>query len=463
MEENTPNASERNVVSLREAECRVLDDGTSQEEDAHGDDLSDGGSEGEESDDGSSGYRKSEDLPTCVCGYVSYGSDSDSSEDSDDWEDVRRRSQNNGGNLSRSYVHYISCSAKAPFPLAKLPPEVRLMVFRFAMPDDRARPLHSQESDWNDKYDCTHYDDYITVPERAKAIPTGLFRANKSISAEALSLFHNEFYFRMEVTPFGIHSRGHCTGHLENFDNHVELAKWRPFVNHRNYHLNIKSNAVRWASERGDVFRDPHNFKNSSERIKECLRLISDELSTRNIAQNLTLTAPCRCALKAARLVPADDAVVRDLLAPLRRIRVPNPVKITLHHDVDGCGIQHPCAKKACRALAGMLEESISALDGETLNHQEATWKELKALRQDDEEREKRESQQNGYGFFDRIDTGYMELYQVWECLNGRSMWESDTFEESVQRFHARRTTQDAKRQVRKQSLQKQTDPEAAS
>ncbi|KAI4174172.1 MAG: hypothetical protein LQ343_002507 [Gyalolechia ehrenbergii] len=68
-------------------------------------------------------------------------------------------------------------------PLEKRPTEIQLMIFRLTIPEDRIVSLQSVTCNWND-------DDQELHP-RADIVPTALFRLNKSISADALALFHN--------------------------------------------------------------------------------------------------------------------------------------------------------------------------------------------------------------------------------------------------------------------------------
>ena len=224
---------------------------------------------------------------------------------------------------------------KEPFPLERLPPEIRLMIFRLAMPDERFQPLQELECDSDDKHvgRMLDFDDAMKKRTVLHARQYSLLKVQGFIANEALTAFHNEVCFRMDISPFGISSRPHLTDHLENFDKDEKLAPWTELQNHRLYHLNIKSNAVRWVCRR-DATQDPVSYEHGSVRVKEWIRLVSDELLANSIIRHLTITAPCRCALEAAGRLPKDEASIFDLFTPLKRIRVPNPIVLSLHSDV---------------------------------------------------------------------------------------------------------------------------------
>ncbi|KAI4131407.1 MAG: hypothetical protein LQ338_001234 [Usnochroma carphineum] len=418
--------------------------------------------------DESSGYESPPSPTPCECGYVSYDSDYGSSEneyssEDDDYYYGGRRSVLEDGRLSRSYRHHVTCEAKDPFSFEKLPPEIRSMIFRFLMPDDRTRPLHSREYDWNDKYDCYFTEDFVERVASAAAIPTSLFRVNKAVSAEALRLLHNETFFRMDITPFGVYGRGGSTKYLSSFTNHKVLAKWKAFKCMRNYHLNLKSSSIRetFHPRAEDIYRDPRTYEDGAERIKEWLRLICDELVANGIIQNLTITAPCKCAQKAARRVPKDERTMVDLFSPLKRISLPNSVSISLHDDrKKRKGIQDSCRKAECLGLAQTLQASIGRLQGEPLSEREATWKEIKSLKQRDESMMKNGARMNGYDWRDWADSG---IEHVWACLNGRrSEWYFDdmqhTFEDYVQNFHTQRAKAEVKRLARKKEYDEEQE-----
>ncbi|KAL8880322.1 MAG: hypothetical protein Q9198_002246, partial [Flavoplaca austrocitrina] len=371
-----------------------------------------------------------------------------------------QRSEDDG--FSRSYRHYVTCRAnKEPFPLEKLPPEVRRMIFRLAMPDDRFEPLHESEYDWNDKYDgrMLGFDDCMEEQTEPQAIPDSLFEIPGFIANEALAVFHNEVYFRMDFSPFGIRTRDHLTDRLENFKDHEELAKWTEFRTRRKYHLNIKSNAVRWAGGR-DVYQDPCSYNDGSYRIKEWIRLVSDELLAKDIIQRLIITAPCRCALKAAGLFPNNETCIFDLFKPLKRIRVPNPVILSLHNDRRKTGIENPCTKPACLQLKHNIQAQLGRLDGKPLSEREATWKACKMRYLDDKRLEKK-APRNQDSLYDNL---YTDIGKVWQTLSGIHPW-GETFEEAVQGFQKRleecvQAREERRGQERKERLEKERGEE---
>ncbi|KAL8876828.1 MAG: hypothetical protein Q9192_008794, partial [Flavoplaca navasiana] len=377
---------------------------------------------------------KSGSLERCECGYISHESDWDNSSDAEsEYDFLGQRLDYHG--LSRSYRHYVTCRAnKEPFPLEKLPPEVRRVIFRLTMPDYRFEPLHVSEYDWNDKYDgrISGFDDCMEEQWEPQAIPHSLFVVQGFMANEALAVFHKDVYFRMDISPFGIRTRDHLTHHLKNFKNHEELAKWTEFQTRRKYHLNIKSNTGRWTGG-GDAYEDAYSYKLGSCRIKEWVRLISDELFAKDIIQTLVITAPCRCALKAARVLPENETSIFDLFTPLKRTRVPNPVILSLHDDLGMTGIENPCSEPACLQLKHDIQAQLGRLDGEPLNEREAIWKDCKLRYHNDAKLEKK-APSNKDSLYDDL---YGDIVSVWGALSGIYSRET-TFEEAVQYFHKR-------------------------
>ena len=374
------------------------------------------GSEGERSGLGTSDHGCCESDVVCQCGQLICNSPGKSEDEGASYsEDLEHC-------LLPSYYHYLSCQARGTFPLEKLPPEIRRIIFRFAMPDDRARPLHSFVHDWNDPCDYYVGEDGVGPLYRSTArdrIPTNLFRTSSTISAEAIRILYNDTFLRLDVSPFGIHARGLFTDSLQSWDNHQVLGEWKPFDCMRNYHLNIKANAFSKYIRDGGCHRHPPDFETGLEEIQEWLRLICDEISAHNIIKYLRVTAPCECALKEARLIPEDLSSVLDLSKPLKRLRLATPVRVSLHHDVYGHGSESQCTRKQCLELSRRLKADVGRLCGENLSREEAIWKDLKLEVQ--AEKHSREFLRGikGYGWSD-IERNF-ELEEVWMCLNGGS------------------------------------------
>ena len=436
------------------------DEDDEEDEDRESDAVSDEQSASDWDDSENESFESDRPKP-CECGYVSHDSDWDSSSDDEsEYDCYSQRSEDDG--FSRSYRHYVNCRAdKEPFPLEKVPPEVRRMIFRLAMPDDRFEPLHESEYDWNDKYDgrMLGFDDCMEEKTEPQAIPDSLFEVRGFIANEALAVFHNEVYFRMDISPFGIRTRDHLTDYLENFKNHEKLAKWTEFQTRRKYHLNIKSNAVRWAGGR-DVYQDPCSYKDGSYRIKEWIRLVSDELLAKDIIQTLIITAPCRCALKAAGLFPKNETRIFDLFRPLERIHVLNPVILSLHDDRSKTGIENPCTKPACLHLTHNIQAQLGRLNGKQLSNREATWKDCKLRYLEDKRLEKKAPHNQG-SFYDNL---YTDIESVWQTLSGIHPW-GKTFEEAVQGFQKQldervKAREERREQERKERMEKEREKE---
>ncbi|KAL8835777.1 MAG: hypothetical protein Q9170_003171 [Blastenia crenularia] len=421
---------------------------------------------GDISSDKSSGYDRGPPPVPCTCGYINDGNEHHSSEErysnrlygnsyTSRWYSLR------DGNLSSSYRHHVTCKAKASFPFKDLPPEIQSMILRFLMPDDRNEPLHSQESDPDDGIDLFNINEPVVAKPIPALIDTGLFQVDRAISAEALRIFHHQTFVRMDVTPFGIRAREGLTGKLGSFANHKVLAGWKFFNCMRNYHLNIKSSSVRRTYGLGDLssYLDPRDYKDGADRIREWLRLICDELVTNNIIQNLTITAPCRCAQEVAKRIPKDDSLVADLFTPLKRIRLPNTVLISFHHDEEKKkGASNPCLQPQCLALAHVVRASIGQPQGQPLDEREAIWKDIKSLKYDNDNLARNGNRSCGYDGTDRHQLDF-SIQIIWKCLNRRGPAsnmtnEENCFQHAAQNFYDERAKAVFRRLERKRKYE---------
>lgn len=294
------------------------------------------------------------------------------------------------------------------------------------MTDDRTLPLHYKFFTRDDQDDLENEAIRNSPKVRADTIPTALFRVNKLISTEALAVLQNEVFFRLEIYMGGMEGRGCRMGYLLAFDNDERIARWPPLKCMRNYHLNID--------------RVYACYEHDHSGVMECFRLICDELSSRNIVRNLTITAPCLCAYLDDVHPWFQPAVpyCSDYLAPLKRIRVPNLVKFSLHRTTRYTGLpNHPCSSPACLERAREVQASISRLDGETLSDQEASWKEVKAIFRYDQ-------QELLDGYFDtprRFQWSDRNMDDFWQSLCTKDF---AIFDEHVRILHAQR----AKREI---------------
>ncbi|KAL8660768.1 MAG: hypothetical protein Q9202_006235 [Teloschistes flavicans] len=463
-------------------------------EDGRNDEASDGE---EDFSDEEFGYESPKPTTECECGYTSYGSefegcDDASQYDPDDYldaetvydvsDDVWRVWHNKvdgpllrEGNLSKSYRHHVICMEKeSSFPFEKLPPEIRSMILRLMMPDDRTLSLHSREYDWGDGCGGYYMEADILGPSmeeedpRPARIPRALFRVSKSISAEASRIFRTETYFRFDLTAFGIHCRDGKTEPLDAFTHHAIVAEWKAFKYMQKYHLNIKSSSARKPRDHLAVkkHRDPHDYESGAEEIKEYLRLVCDELAKHTGIRDLIVTAPCICAHWAADMIPKDESTMINLFAPLKRISLATPVQFSLHNDRRlKQGTKSPCRKPACVSLAHRIRVSIGKLEGAALSEHEATWKEVKTLYHQNIENRKRGGRKEGY----KYECSSLEdigISDVWTCLNEPNPWpnrgENFTFENSVKFFHARQAREEKKRLQRKREYEDEDEVKRA-
>lgn len=126
-------------------------------------------------------------------------------------------------------------------------------------------------------------------------------------------------------------------------------------------------------------------------RPKEFLRTICDLLATNDNIQRLTVRLPYFCSLRHASDVPKAEAILLDLLAPLRRLRVAHNVRFrccptnnSRTTDKRKTSRQarrtHSCKKSRKEGLIKTLQAKLGQLDGEKLTYREETWKSIKAM-----------------------------------------------------------------------------------
>lgn len=144
--------------------------------------------------------------------------------------------------LSHTAIHLQQSIPATSFPFEKLPPELRLKVLRFAMPQHGLRPL-PLPSDF-DEHDPTCLE-YVGALRREQSTPLNLFWVNRWISTEVLKILHGEAVFRIDIDPSGIRFLGRKVGEPHKFRSHTFLGDLAPF-NMRNYELFISMDRAQY-------------------------------------------------------------------------------------------------------------------------------------------------------------------------------------------------------------------------
>ncbi|KAL8780442.1 MAG: hypothetical protein Q9213_006475 [Squamulea squamosa] len=263
------------------------------------------------------------------------------------------------------------------FPLEKLATELQLMIIAFAMPQNGLRlNRHVRTCDHSIPGTCKSY--CKLCPE--DSVPTGLFRVNKNISAMALKIFHDEVCMHISVSPENISIFDRWVPAL-SLPSRAPANKMQYFTSMRCYCLNLRlddSLFPRPSRRSGHVPSQP--FYRTISEVKEQVRFVSDLLSENPNVQQLTVTFPCHCAVPIMPDAPPVEWMTDHYLAPLKRLRVAQPVLFIPAHGPNVQAETDLCGKPECLQLAQKLQSSMGHLKGENLNHRERTWKDIKAM-----------------------------------------------------------------------------------
>lgn len=272
------------------------------------------------------------------------------------------------------------------FPFQKLPPEVQLIVLRFAMPQCGIRPLPFP-SEFN-KIDPSCIE-YVEALRRERITALNLLQVNHWISSESIKIFYAETVLHIDVEPTRIRFGGTKISEHHRFRGYTFLQNFKAFTHFRNYELQIHlRGAARFkAIENQRIFRDV------CLAIKEWLRMISDALSTNPCIDHMAVKMLGLCALRELDPPITFDPTptIIDCLAPLTRLRVHKTAVFSAHYHARFRILYEPCSHHdphciVDQALVGLncqdwiqkIQEAVGPLEGARLSEQEALWKQIK-------------------------------------------------------------------------------------
>ncbi|KAL8639098.1 MAG: hypothetical protein Q9226_008917 [Calogaya cf. arnoldii] len=351
-------------------------------------------------------------------------------------------------------------ACKDVFPFENLPPELQLAVVRFAMPLTDLRPelpyrsikiidgfsrdyastedhVSDFEGDAGSVDDASYEDDasgddtsfgddasseddassvdYDISEElgrgiyREQQVPASLFRTSKSMSAMSLSILQNDVRLHIDIFTLSIayhRDKLHDWAITPPFPSHLQLQERPQFRCMRNYQINFMD-------EEGLLGIEHQRCR---DNIKERYRLISDALANNHAIQRLTVTVPCLCCLSESdsNVPPPGSfshayAKVLDVLSPLTRIKVAQPVIFTtinvdLPDPFDAYNPSTSCEHFECKELTSNLQQAMGCHDGKELTHEEDAWKRVKALDHGHPGIPKSESVQLLYKLYNRLN-----------------------------------------------------------
>ncbi|KAL8685941.1 MAG: hypothetical protein Q9218_007451 [Villophora microphyllina] len=256
------------------------------------------------------------------------------------------------------------------FPFDKLPPELRLHVFHFAMPQYGLRPTPQPGEDYDDSDSACH--DYATKVYKESMTPIRLLSINRLLSSEAAEVLYKEVLFRIDIEPNQIRFLHGSMG-TKAFPSHCSLTRLSAFNHMEHFYLNIKM----W---KGSLISQ-HYSPSTNERFQENLRTIADALFTNEHIKSLRVAVPCYCARMDGENSPqrvCDDT--NRILEPLKRLRVLRPVEIVMSESCRTPESRVQCTKTHWIRMKQDLEASFAKLEAAPLSDMEAAWKNLKAL-----------------------------------------------------------------------------------
>ncbi|KAL9029694.1 MAG: hypothetical protein Q9180_006999 [Flavoplaca navasiana] len=253
-------------------------------------------------------------------------------------------------------------SADSSFPFEKLPTELQLMILRFTMPHHGLRAFSSPLSMHDPVYKSARKARLEELQQEDTA-PTGVFRTNRSISAQALHIFDSEVYVHINVTmrtisclreeyrgrfPCQVSPRqSHILGSVSNVQ--INLAGW------------FGPTEIDYGIFQIDV-------KRSYRLLKESVRQICDAITKNQNLQRLIVTLPCHCCLmNIAQPATQLLAYTLDYLTPLKRLCVAHTVNLLPTAGFESSPEVVVCLQPACSYLADTLQAQLSQLSGEEL------------------------------------------------------------------------------------------------
>ena len=266
-------------------------------------------------------------------------------------------------------------SADTSFPFEKLPTELQLTILRLTMPQQGLRAFSSPLRMHDPAYESARQA-RLEELQHEDITPTGVFRTNRWISAQALHIFHREVSVHINLTTRTIN----CFG--EEY-----CGRFPCQVSPRQSHIlgsvsNVQINLGGWLSATETDFGI---FQTDTERsyklLKESLRQICDAMTNNQNLQRLTITLPCHCCLM--NIAQTDTqllAYTLIYLTPLRRLRVAHTVDLLPTAGFGSSPEVVVCRQPACSRLADTIQTQFSQLSGEGLTSREKKWKQIKAI-----------------------------------------------------------------------------------
>ncbi|KAL8857705.1 MAG: hypothetical protein Q9178_005740 [Gyalolechia marmorata] len=245
---------------------------------------------------------------------------------------------------------------------------------------------------WWSEEECDLFIDYLECLEDATAdshsalVPLNLLKVSETVANFALSIHKEEMPMVINIATMSLHFLDTLVNNLPHeYPSYKEFTCVRGFLPLRNFELNLNFDSRWWCRgfDRQTKLSDWPWWK----QPKEWLRTICDILATNDTIEKLSVRLPCLCTLITPGHIARAEIVMLDLLAPLRQLRVVEPVQFVWqrcqwdNYKNGTCTHQgHCCTAGLGEGLLKTLQTKFVRLTGEELSHHEEIWKNLKAL-----------------------------------------------------------------------------------
>ncbi|KAL8868747.1 MAG: hypothetical protein Q9174_004778 [Haloplaca sp. 1 TL-2023] len=262
-----------------------------------------------------------------------------------------------------------------------LPTEMQLQILYEAMPS-RVAPV-VKSSDTRPLYPLNN-------------TPRTLLTVSKSIAEKARSVMDKEVYFVFDLDRFfwgqyhKHEQRNHLELHCEFFAKTQLVNKAQHIQRMRNFEIVIGARQISPWRFLGDESRISGHVSDTRQLYKEELRIVCDALTTlKTNIRHLIVRLPCLCSLISREAVLAE-AVLPEILEPLRRLTVMKPVTIVMDHNVYQCDDPHnsgiygrqsdPVHASKTLQMVKNLQARYGRLEGLPLSPHEETWRAVKMM-----------------------------------------------------------------------------------
>ena len=165
----------------------------------------------------------------------------------------------------------------------------------------------------------------------------------------------------INITPMSLHFLNTLVNNLPlEYPSYKQFTSVRGFLPLRNFELNLYFDSRWWC--RGFDGQTRLSDWPWWKQPKEWLRTICDILATNDTIEKLSVRLPCLCTLITPHHVLQAEIVMLDLLAPLRQLRVVEPVQFVWQRCEFENFKKGTCTHQGHCCTAGIGEDILKTL-----------------------------------------------------------------------------------------------------